>query len=65
MAEELQFEKYVTGVDYPTHKDSVIRNAKAKDAPQDLINKLDRLPDRELKSKDDVLDALGIRTKNE
>lgn len=43
----IEIQKYLAGMDYPASKDTLVRHAREKGANQELLDALDRIPDRE------------------
>lgn len=52
-------EKYLAGVHYPAEKRKLVDNATGKDAPEDVINLLNKLPDKSYNSPIDITKEIG------
>lgn len=52
--------KYLSEVDFPCDKQTLIDYAKDKDAPKELIDMLNELVDREYTSVDDVMSEMEM-----
>jgi hypothetical protein len=52
-------QKNLAGVDYPADKDTLIETAQQHNAPEEVIDWLDALPEREYTSPSDVMAELG------
>lgn len=50
MASTSTLVQYITGLDFPTNRQRLIYHAQFKNAPQEIIEALKRLPDKEYKS---------------
>ena len=59
MASFIEVQKHLSGVDYPASKDELISAAQDHDAPDDVLNVLRGLDDRNDDSPADVSKALG------
>lgn len=56
----VQVQKYLSGVDYPATKYDLIEAAEDEDAPDDVLDMLNQLPeDKEFNGPDDVSEAIG------
>jgi len=55
----MELKHYLHGVDYPSGKDGLIRKARENQAPRDVIDLINSLPDREFNSTLDVSQAVG------
>lgn len=55
----VDIEKYLSGADFPCDKQMLIKEAKSKDAPSDVVNMLNSLPNREYSDVADVSAAMG------
>ncbi len=51
--------KYLKGIDFPANKDDLIDWAEDNEAPEDVIDMLEQLPDEEYESVSDVTRALS------
>lgn len=52
-------ERYLQGVDFPCDKQGLVQQAKSNDAPQDVINEIEQLSDKEYSSPIDVSKEIG------
>jgi len=52
-------EKYLAGMHYPAEKKNLINNARGKDAPNDVMNLLNKLPDKTYHSPIDITKEIG------
>ena len=55
----IQMQKYLKGIDYPTTKEELIKNAKALGADEDVQSALEDLPDENFESLIDVSQSLS------
>lgn len=55
----VQIQKYLTGINYPVSKDTLIEKAKLNGAGEDIINKLKGFADRDYKNPSDIAQELG------
>lgn len=55
----VELQHYLQGVSYPSRKDGLIRRAIENQAPRDVIDLINNLPDREFNSTVDVSRAVG------
>lgn len=53
---------YLEGADFPCSKEELIEQAEENNATDDVINMMQRLPDKIFVSVSDVVDALQIAT---
>lgn len=53
-----QIEKYLQGVDFPCMKQELIDQAEYNNAPEEIIQHLERLPDREYKNAGEVTKSM-------
>ncbi len=51
--------QYLKGLDLPATRDEIILKARQNDAPQDVVNVLERIPDRVYEEMDDIWRAIG------
>lgn len=58
-ASPIEVQRYLSGVDYPSDKSGLLDVAKENDAPQEVLDTLDELPDTEFDSPAAVTKALG------
>jgi hypothetical protein len=54
-----EIQEYLHGMDYPAGKSDLISKARSNNAPQDVIDVLDRLPDQRFSTPIDVNKAIG------
>lgn len=52
-------QEYLSGINYPAKKEDLVNHAKSQNAPQDVIDTLEDLPDREYGGPTDVSSAIG------
>ncbi len=52
-------EKYLAGVHYPSEKKNLVNNAQDKDAPDDVMDLLNKLPDKTYNSPIDITKEIG------
>ncbi len=52
-------EKYLKGMDFPAELDDLIEHARENDAPDEIIEMLEEMPDREYGSAADVARGFG------
>lgn len=52
-------EKYLGGVHYPSEKKNLVNNAQNKDAPDDVMDLLNKLPDKTYNSPIDITKEIG------
>lgn len=50
---------YLQDIDFPADRDTVIRHARRRDATEELLQRLDRIPNRDYGSLADVMKGLG------
>ena len=55
----IEVQTHLKGIDYPASKDEVIASAESNDAPQEIIEALQRMDGTEFEGPDDVMAALG------
>jgi hypothetical protein len=55
----VELHHYLQGMDYPSRKGDLIRKARENQAPRDVIDLINNLPDREFNSTVDVSRAVG------
>lgn len=51
--------EYLDGIEYPAHKKDLLRFAREHDAPEDVLEDLNRLPDQRFDDWNEVTDGLG------
>ena len=59
MVNLIQVEKFLGGLDYPVGKDQIIEHARAKGADENIIEALERLPDRDYEDSMDISNEMG------
>lgn len=47
MANAIEVQKYLSGVDYPASRDALVQHARQADAPQEVVDLLEGIDDRE------------------
>ncbi len=52
-------EKYLAGMHYPAEKKNLVSNAENKDAPVDVMNVINKLPDKTYNSPIDITKEIG------
>lgn len=52
-------EKFLSGVDYPVDKDTLLDHAKSQGADEDTLSMLDRLPEKEYHGPIEVTQAMS------
>jgi hypothetical protein len=52
-------QKYLKGVDYPANKKELVEQAKKNDAPQEVLEVIQRFPNQEFGGPQDVMKAYG------
>lgn len=52
-------EKYLAGMHYPAERDKLISNAQNKDAPEDVMDLLNKLPEKTYVSPIDITKEIG------
>lgn len=57
----IQLQKYLSGVDYPADKQTLVRTARDQGADDDVIKTLESLPSDRFNSPNDVSEAFGKR----
>jgi hypothetical protein len=61
MTNPIQLQKYLSGVDYPADKDTLVQKARDNGADDDVIQTLQSLPFDSFNSPNDVSEAFGKR----
>lgn len=51
--------QFIEGVDFPATREEIIDHAHDRDAPEDVLDMLEELPDDEFQSMAEVWDAIG------
>jgi hypothetical protein len=52
-------EKYLAGMHYPAEKKRLVSNAQDKDAPQDVMDLINKLPEKTYRSPIDITKEIG------
>jgi hypothetical protein len=52
-------EKYLAGMHYPAEKQTLLSNAKNKEAPEDVMSLINKLPDKTYNSPIDITKEIG------
>ena len=52
-------EKYLAGMHYPAEKKNLVNNAKNKDAPNDVMDLINKLPEKTYNSPIDITKEIG------
>jgi hypothetical protein len=52
-------EKYLAGMHYPAEKRALISNAQGKEAPSDVMDLINKLPDKTYNSPIDITKEIG------
>ena len=55
----IEVQTHLKGVDYPASKDEIIATAESNDAPQEILEALQRMDGDQFEGPDDVMEALG------
>jgi hypothetical protein len=55
----IQVQKFLGGIDYPADKDTLLRAAKDHGADDDVMDTLNRLPEKKFNSPNDVSEGIG------
>jgi hypothetical protein len=55
----MDIQKHLSGIDFPCDKQTLIKQAKDKGAPGDVVGMLNSLPNRQFESMEDVSSELG------
>jgi hypothetical protein len=58
----IQVQKFLGGVSYPASKETLIERAESQGADDEVRDTLERLPDQEFNSPNDVSEAIGKLT---
>jgi hypothetical protein len=54
-----ELQQYLHGIHYPAKKDDLMKTARGNNAPQDVMDLIDKLPDQSFPSPADVNKAVG------
>ncbi|NTW02581.1 MAG: DUF2795 domain-containing protein [Oscillochloris sp.] len=55
----IQVQKFLKGIDYPAHKQELVKHAKKEGADDHVCATLDQLPDQKYKTPAEVSKAIG------
>ncbi len=55
----VQIQKYLGGIDYPCSKQDLLKTAKSKGADQNVMDVINRLPDKQYQKPTDVTKEIG------
>jgi hypothetical protein len=55
----VQLQKFLSGVDYPASKSELLDAARSEGADQNAVTTLERLPEQDFNSPNDVSEAVG------
>lgn len=55
----IQVQKFLSGVDYPVDKQTIISKAQQEGADDNIINTLSQIPDQEFQTPAEVSQAIG------
>lgn len=58
----IQVQKFLGGIDYPASKETLVERAVSQGADDEVRDTLERLPDQEFNSPNDVSEAIGKLT---
>jgi hypothetical protein len=58
MANPIQLQKNLAGMDYPASKDDLVKKAQENGADQEVVDQLKKLPDKEYSGPDQVTQAV-------
>lgn len=59
LANPVQVQKFLKGVDYPAQKGDLVKTARGKGADENIISTLEQLPDEEFETPAEVSQAIG------
>ena len=59
MASPAEIQKYLSGVDYPADKEDLLEAARSKDAPEEVLDALAQLGEKEYASPAEVMQEIG------
>ena len=54
----IEVQKHLKGINYPASKEDLTSTAKSNEAPNELVERLENLPDQQFSGPDDVQEAL-------
>lgn len=55
----VELQQYLQGMDYPSRKEGLLKKARDNSAPDEVIDLINNLPDRDFRSAADVSRAVG------
>lgn len=55
----IQVQKYLSGLDYPVDKETLLDRAREQSADDDVMSTLERMPAQNFNSPNDVSEAIG------
>ncbi|MCW2944382.1 MAG: hypothetical protein JWR24_1099 [Actinoallomurus sp.] len=55
----IQVQKYLSGMSYPATKEELIEHAKSQNAPKEILEALEKIPDDEYDGPNKVSSAVG------
>ncbi len=58
-ANPIDIQKHLSGVDYPASKADLVSHAREGDAPEEVLDTLQRLPERDYDGPTEVTEAVG------
>lgn len=58
-----QVEKYLKGMEFPGHKDDLVQKARENRAPQQVIDIISRLPEKEYTKPTEITKEIGKKKK--
>ena len=58
-ANPIEIQKHLSGVSYPASKDDLVSHAREEDAPDEVMDTLQRLPERDYDGPTAVTEAVG------
>lgn len=59
MVSGAKISQYLQGLEFPVRKQDAIEHARSHNAPQDVLDTLTKLPDRQYFSLTGIVDAIG------
>lgn len=59
MANPIQVQKFLGGLDYPVEKADLLERARSEGAHDEVVDTLERLPEQSFNSPNDVSEAIG------
>lgn len=55
----IQVQKHLSGIDYPTDKQTIVETARQQGADDEVVSALERMPGDRFNSPNDVSEAIG------